>query len=242
MNLFKLFLIVFLFSSFSYAQTRSMKWTVRGCQYTGKYDAKKVDEKKLKNAIELTTPKDNNISAFAFDLKEMEKINLNDYRKLCENEIAALEKLDLPNDPSIKAIRDEVIEHKKKTCTLDIAVNEGFKDSQKLKAIPTSSTCQKFSDALDGETSIKDVWKQMIHERCKNDRYSPEGCANTQMTVENKPRALDNIRLDVLTKGWFFCAAPSYLPKYPLSNTDEVQAKLAKLFESVTKICPDDYY
>ena len=225
------------------AKDLTLTWEVRGCVYKGTYDPKVSDEKKLKNTIDLLNPKKSKgESAFGFELEEMDKINIGNYEKYCKDEIKRLRELDIVNEPSIKSIRDALVNHKEKECRLDIIVNQGFKDSQKLKDIPTNSTCKRFSDALDGETPVKKVWNEMIQKRCKNDSVSEEGCTNQELMIQNKPRALDRIRLYVLTRGWFYCAVDGYLPLYPLNNTDEVQGKLAKAFKSVTKICPDDEF
>ncbi|MDD2983688.1 MAG: hypothetical protein PHQ74_09895 [Crocinitomicaceae bacterium] len=197
--------ILILINTNSFAQYANFEYNTELCECIAKFDSTKYSRQELQNTIDYLW-NSNYISTNSTPrkLEDIEKLNVTDLRKECDEKINTLKSLKIVNEPFWTKLLAEQIAFYESTCRLKEFTILAYANPKILLTYElVDSTCIYYRDALiaGGDQLIK-AW-YALHEKQKSNNGSPE---NLQRRFDNKyysDHRLEYARMEVMSFGWW---------------------------------------
>ena len=193
------------------AYAAQVEWTDPiSCNYKIRFEPKKYDAARVLNTADFDFAT-RRIPFFPMSEAYVQygASGVDAYREACSRHADLLTSLPLVDLPGLEAYRDLKIEQLKDWCDFEAALLHGrFGDTAALRTFePSAAHCSRYVDALEGETDIRRVWRELVVSHCQ-DNSEPERCRADFYSAEGQLDEAERIKRDVLTYGWQKCSTP----------------------------------
>lgn len=224
---------------FTFAQTKTFKWTTELCSYEGSYDASKITEQQLKDTYDLwyTGSFTLQTDATVWKPEEVAKLSLEALDKEYNTNIKRLKELNLVKLPYWEKLREETIKEVEESYKLKNITIKAYEHPEMLKEYAQGSAdCQKYADAIiSGGDKMFAVWKEMEESQCQNNA-SPQDCVARFMNLYNSPQKADYAKIRLMAFGWWNCSNQQ-IPY--VSRDEKMEKEFLKLFKNVKFECDE---
>lgn len=205
------FVILFLFSHFTLAQSKKFRWESEGgmCEYEGTYDSKKYTAAQLKNTKKLI---DNSFNldfttATVWKYEEIESLNFAPIEADYKKKSAELKTLSIVKSPYWEAQKQLKLKEMEQYYWLIKTTMSSYKTPASLPEYPYAESCKtKYAEPLiAGGDSLLKIW-ETVNIETRNNNSDPARIKRIFDEQRKSPDALKFAVVEVTAFGWWNCA------------------------------------
>ncbi|MDG1333268.1 MAG: hypothetical protein P8P74_13115 [Crocinitomicaceae bacterium] len=175
------------------------------CNYVGKYDPKKISEAELQNTLDLLifSPYPET-RCTAWELDEIEELDLNALEEECNTKLTQFETLSFPNTENIVRLKESRIRELNERCALKMLTIIAYDNPDTLMSFATNDPqVNLFRNGLiKGGDTLVEAWREVVRiQKSRNAR--PERIQAEFEEQFNSPEKLEYAQLAVMMFGWW---------------------------------------
>lgn len=205
------FVILFVFSNFSIAQSKKFRWESEGgmCEYEGTFDSKKHTAAQLKNTQKLLGSYFNIdfTTATVWRYEEIKSLNFAPIEAEYQKKSAELKTLNIIKSPYWEARRQQKLKEMEQYYWLIKTTMASYKKPESLRDYPYAESCKtKYAEPLiAGGGSLLKIW-ETVNIETRNNNSDP---ARIKRIFDEQRASTDALKfavVEVTAFGWWNCA------------------------------------
>jgi hypothetical protein len=202
-------------SNAAFAKQVKFGWIQEMCDYSIRYDDKKVNAQELRDTTYLIYEAYSLLfvsSGFVSELGDIEKLDLPGLRKQCAEKREKLQGLKLLDfagrKKDLEAMRTALLARQDAICGFEDILTRGYKTPSALREFKLAPQCEKYVTAVEDDTKVEAAWRTFVPELCANNA-STEDCTKRELKKATLPDPKSHMRITLTGYAWNNCAIPA---------------------------------
>lgn len=222
----------------SWAQTKTHKWVDGMCEFSVRYDSRKVDAAALAGTTKLLSSEDGAVPLppFMSTPADIGKHDPAAFERDCRAQADRLRSAAILPVPGLAELRAERVRQADDSCVFGTAYMKGYRDATVLRTYaPAAPHCDAFVDALEGKADMDALFRKSLADGCK-DNASPNACRQRYESQASGPDGDAVKRLYLTNFGWGNCATRYTAVNVGSDQLTAMREKTLKVFRRTYRV------